>query len=102
MRTLLSRYRRAAASIAPARASAVRQKLTDLGVKDNPMMNFGNQMRSAMFQGTSDSLKLPPKQRRHKQSCLIRRRKRSTNTDRAPDCQRSPGRVRAQLDHPGG
>ncbi len=39
----------------PDRAQAVRQKLTDLGVNNNPM-NFGNQMRTAMQQGTSDSL----------------------------------------------
>ncbi len=41
---------------APDRAQAVRQKLTDLGVNNNNAMNFGNQMRQAMQQGTSDSL----------------------------------------------
>lgn len=41
----------------PERASAVKQKLTELGVNsNNNMMNFGNQMRTAMQQGTSDSL----------------------------------------------
>ena len=40
----------------PERASAVRQKLTDLGMGNNPNANFGNQMRTAMQQGTSDSL----------------------------------------------
>lgn len=40
----------------PERAQAVRQKLTDLGVNNNNLMNFGNQMRTAMQQGTSDSL----------------------------------------------
>src|SRR5262245_9410360 len=41
---------------APERAQAVRQKLTDLGVNNNNLMNFGNQMRAAVQQGTSDSL----------------------------------------------
>lgn len=41
---------------APDRAQAFRQKLTDLGITNNPMMNFGNQMRAAIQQGTSDSL----------------------------------------------
>lgn len=40
----------------PERASAVRQKLTELGVGNNPNTGFGNQMRTAMQQGTSDSL----------------------------------------------
>ena len=40
----------------PDRAQSVRQKLTDLGVSNNNPMNFGNQMRAAMQQGTSDSL----------------------------------------------
>ena len=39
----------------PERASAVRQKLTELGV-NNTNANFGNQMRAAMQQGTSESL----------------------------------------------
>src|SRR5258707_12657052 len=38
----------------PERAQAVRQKLTELGLGNNA--NFGNQMRTAMQQGTSDSL----------------------------------------------
>jgi hypothetical protein len=42
--------------VMPDRAQAVRQKLTDLGVNNNNPMNFGNQMRAAMQQGTSDSL----------------------------------------------
>jgi hypothetical protein len=40
----------------PERASAVRQKLTEMGVGNNANANFGNQMRTAMQQGTSDSL----------------------------------------------
>lgn len=41
----------------PERSAAVRQKLADLGINNsNNMMNFGNQMRTAMQQGTSDSL----------------------------------------------
>jgi hypothetical protein len=40
----------------PERASAVRQKMTELGVGNNANINFGNQMRTAMQQGTSDSL----------------------------------------------
>jgi hypothetical protein len=38
----------------PERAQAVRQKLSELGLGNNA--NFGNQMRTAMQQGTSDSL----------------------------------------------
>jgi len=45
----------------PERAASVRQKLTDLGINNNPMMNFGNQMRAAMQQGTSDSLETAAK-----------------------------------------
>jgi hypothetical protein len=40
----------------PERAAAVRQKLTELGLGNNANANFGNQMRTAMQQGTSDSL----------------------------------------------
>jgi hypothetical protein len=40
----------------PERAPAVRQKLTDLGMGNNSNQNFGNQMRAAMQQGTSESL----------------------------------------------
>ena len=40
----------------PERAQAVRQKLADLGIGNNTNINFGNQMRTAMQQGTSDSL----------------------------------------------
>jgi len=44
----------------PERSQAVRQKLTDLGV-NNSMLDFGNQMRTAMQQGTSDSLETAAK-----------------------------------------
>ena len=40
----------------PDRAQAVRQKLSELGLGNNANANFGNQMRTAMQQGTSDSL----------------------------------------------
>lgn len=40
----------------PERAQAVRQKLTDLGMGNSANLNFGNQLRTAMQQGTSDSL----------------------------------------------
>jgi hypothetical protein len=40
----------------PERAQAVRQKLTDLGMGNSANLNFGNQFRTAMQQGTSDSL----------------------------------------------
>jgi hypothetical protein len=45
----------------PERAQSVRQKLTDLGINNNSTMNFGNQMRVAMQQGTSDSLETAAK-----------------------------------------
>jgi hypothetical protein len=45
----------------PERAPSVRQKLTDLGINNNSTMNFGNQMRVAMQQGTSDSLETAAK-----------------------------------------
>jgi len=45
----------------PERAPALRQKLTDLGMGSNAMMNYGNQMRTAMQQGTSDSLEAAAK-----------------------------------------
>ncbi len=45
----------------PERAPALRQKLTDLGMGNNAMMNNGNQMRTAMQQGTSDSLEAAAK-----------------------------------------
>ena len=45
----------------PERAPALRQKLTDLGMGTNSMMNYGNQMRTAMQQGTSDSLEAAAK-----------------------------------------
>jgi hypothetical protein len=40
----------------PERAPAVRQKLTDLGMGNNSTTAFGNQMRNALQQGTSESL----------------------------------------------
>jgi len=40
----------------PERAQAVRQKLTDLGMGNSANLNFGNQFRTAMQQGTSESL----------------------------------------------
>lgn len=40
----------------PERAQSVRQKLTELGVNTNTTQTFGNQMRTAMQQGSSDSL----------------------------------------------
>ena len=46
--------------VLPERSSAVRQKLTDLGLNNN-LMAFGNQMRMAMQQGTSDSLETAAK-----------------------------------------
>jgi hypothetical protein len=45
----------------PERAPALRQKLTDLGMGNNAMMNYGGQMRTAMQQGTSDSLEAAAK-----------------------------------------
>jgi len=39
----------------PERSQAVRQKLTDMGM-NNPMADFGNQMRNFMTQGDSESL----------------------------------------------
>jgi hypothetical protein len=45
----------------PERAPALRQKLTDLGMGNNAMMNYGDQMRTAMQQGTSDSLEAAAK-----------------------------------------
>src|SRR6266404_953749 len=45
----------------PERAPALRQTLTDLGMGNNAMMNYGNQMRTAMQQGTSDSLEAAAK-----------------------------------------
>jgi hypothetical protein len=44
----------------PERAQAVRQKLTDLGVGNNSMVN-GNQIRTALQQGTSESLEAAAK-----------------------------------------
>src|SRR6266852_3764517 len=45
----------------PERAPVLRQKLTDLGMGNNAMMNYGNQIRTAMQQGTSDSLEAAAK-----------------------------------------
>ena len=43
------------------RSQAVRQKMTDLGMGNNPNMAYGNQMRTAMQQGTSESLEAAAK-----------------------------------------
>jgi hypothetical protein len=40
----------------PERAQAVRQKLTESGMGNTGNLNFGNQMRTAMQEGTSESL----------------------------------------------
>jgi hypothetical protein len=40
----------------PERAQALRQKFTELGMGNNTNANFGNQMRTATQQGTSESL----------------------------------------------
>jgi hypothetical protein len=40
----------------PERSQVVRQKLTELGMGNNPMSNFSNQMRNVMQQGDSESL----------------------------------------------
>jgi hypothetical protein len=40
----------------PERAQAVRQKLSDLGMGNSNTIGFGNQMRTAMQQGTSETL----------------------------------------------
>src|SRR6266404_7535362 len=45
----------------PERAQALRQKLTELGMGNNAVVNYGNQMRTAMQQGTSDSLEAAAK-----------------------------------------
>jgi hypothetical protein len=45
----------------PERSQTVRQKLTDLGMGNNPNMTLGNQMRTAMQQGTSESLEAAAK-----------------------------------------
>jgi len=40
----------------PERGQALRQKLTELGMNDNTLANFGNQMRNVMQQGDSESM----------------------------------------------
>src|SRR5437016_11784985 len=45
----------------PERSQTVRQKMTDLGMGNNASMTYGNQMRTAMQQGTSDSLEAAAK-----------------------------------------
>src|SRR5262249_28232568 len=40
----------------PERSQAVRQKLTEIGMGNNPNAGMANQMRNAMQQGTSESL----------------------------------------------
>src|SRR3989440_3173143 len=43
------------------RSQAVRQKMTDLGMGNNPNITYGNQMRAAMQQGTSETLEAAAK-----------------------------------------
>ena len=45
----------------PERSQTVRQKMTDLGMGNNPNMTYGNQMRAAMQQGTSETLEAAAK-----------------------------------------
>src|SRR5260370_2232224 len=45
----------------PERSQTVRQQMTDLGMGNNPNMTYGNQMRTAMQQGTSDTLEAAAK-----------------------------------------
>lgn len=72
----------------PERAQAVRQKLTDLGMSNNTRMNFGNQMRTAIQQGTSDSLETaaktaPPQIQSRLYQQAAQRAVEEGNTDRA-------------------
>lgn len=72
----------------PERAQALRQKLTDLGMSNNTMMNFGNQMRTAIQQGTSDSLETaaktaPPQIQSRLYQQAAQRAVEEGNTDRA-------------------
>src|SRR3989475_4815847 len=45
----------------PERSQTVRQKMTDLGMGNNANMTYGNQMRTAMQQGTSETLEAAAK-----------------------------------------
>src|SRR5438270_1169609 len=72
----------------PERSQTVRQKMTDLGMGNNPNLTYGNQMRTAMQQGTSETLEAaaktaPP----HMQSRLYQQAAQKAvdegNTDRA-------------------
>ena len=45
----------------PERSQTVRQKMTDLGMGNNPNLTYGNQMRTAMQQGTSETLEAAAK-----------------------------------------
>lgn len=72
----------------PERAQAVRQKLTDLGMGNNANINFGNQMRTAMQQGTSESLvaaasTAPPQAQSYFYQQAAQRAVEEGNTDRA-------------------
>lgn len=72
----------------PERAQAVRQKLTDLGMANNTMLNFGNQMRTAIQSGTSDSLEsaaktAPPQLQSRLYQQAAQRAVEEGNTDRA-------------------
>ena len=45
----------------PERSQTVRQKMSDVGMGNNPNMTYGNQMRAAMQQGTSETLEAAAK-----------------------------------------
>jgi hypothetical protein len=71
----------------PERAQAVRQKLTEIGVNNNQMANYGNQMR-ALQNGTSDSLitaagSAPPQMQSRLYQQAAQRAIDEGNTDRA-------------------
>ena len=72
----------------PERSQALRQKLTELGMGNNSLVDFGNQMRNVMQQGDSESLANaassapPPLQPRLYQEAA-RRAVDEGNTDRA-------------------
>ena len=70
------------------RSQAVRQKMTDLGMGNNPNMAYGNQMRTAMQQGTSESLEAaaktaPPQMQSRLYQQAARKAVDEGNTDRA-------------------
>ena len=49
----------------PERSQTMRQKMTELGMGNNPNMTYGNQMRTALQQGTSESLEAAAKTAPH-------------------------------------